>query len=43
MEKYFALSNKTPFWDEIEAAYDPKMERIQEPNYWLDQQLRKLK
>jgi hypothetical protein len=43
MEKYFDLSRKTPFRDEVEAAYNSEKERIQEPNYWLDQQVKKLK
>jgi transposase InsO family protein len=43
MEKYFDLRKKTPFLDEVEAAYDSEKERIQEPNYWLDQQVQKLK
>lgn len=41
MDKYFELSHKTPFWDEIE--YDPSKERIQEQNYKLDLRLRKVK
>ena len=43
IEKYFTLSDKTPFWEEVEAGFDPSKERIQEANYWLDQQIRKLK
>lgn len=41
--KLCGLSDKTPFWDDIEANYDASKERIQEPSYWLDQQLKKLK
>lgn len=37
------LSNKTPLWDEIIAAYDPEKEHIQEPNYHTEMLLRKLK
>lgn len=29
--------------EEVKAQYDPSKERIQEPNYWLDLKLRKLK
>lgn len=28
---------------EVEAEYNPSKERIQEPNYWLDREVRKLK
>ena len=37
------LSNETPFWDEIIAAYDPKKEHIQEQNYYIEMAIRKLK
>jgi len=37
------LSSKTPIWDEVEVNYDLSKERFQEPNYWLDQQIKKLK
>lgn len=37
------LSDKTPLWDEIIAAYDPNKEHIQEPNYHIEMLLRKLK
>jgi transposase InsO family protein len=43
MERYFLLSEKTPFSDEVEAAYDPEKERTQDPNYQVDLKLRKLK
>ena len=42
-EKYFTVADKTPFWDEVAAGFDPSKERIQEANYWLDQQIRKVK
>jgi transposase InsO family protein len=41
MDKFFELITDTPFWDEI--YYDPSKERIQEQNYRLDLQLRKVK
>ncbi len=37
------LSDKTPLWDEIIAAYNPNKEHIQEPNYHTEMLLRKLK
>lgn len=37
------LGNKTPFWDEVIAAYDPKKEHIQEQNYHAEMTIRKLK
>ena len=40
MEVYFSLSDKTPFWDAVEAHYDRKRERFQESNYRLDRQIR---
>jgi transposase InsO family protein len=43
MDKYFELSPKTPFWDEVEANYDPSQERIREQNYQVDLVLQKLK
>jgi len=42
-EKCAELSEKTPFWNQIEAQYLLKPERIQEQNYKLDLALRKLK
>jgi hypothetical protein len=30
MEKYFLVSDKTPFWDDIETEYDDTKERLQE-------------
>lgn len=43
MEKFFELIHRTPYWDEVHRNYDPRRERIQEPNYALDLQLRRLK
>jgi transposase InsO family protein len=43
IDKLSELTAKTPIWDEGEHSYDLTKERIQEPNYWLDQQIRKLK
>ncbi len=43
IDKLCELSYKTPIWDEVEANYDPSKEHFQEQNYWLDQQLKKLK
>lgn len=37
------LSSKTPFWDQVWERYDPAKERLQEQNYFVDLQLRKLK
>ena len=43
MEKYFELSNATPYSDEVTIDYHPENERIQDANYKVDLQLRKLK
>ena len=43
MEQYFNLSGKTPFSDETAKEYHPDQEHIQEQNYRLELQLRKLK
>ncbi|MGO9138482.1 MAG: IS481 family transposase [Syntrophales bacterium] len=43
MDKYFELSQKTPFWDEVENLYDASKERIKESNYYMDLRIRKLK
>jgi hypothetical protein len=43
MEKYFKLSNDTPYSDEVAVDYHPENERIQDANYKVDLQLRKLK
>jgi transposase InsO family protein len=37
------LSTKIPFWDEVIDQYDPSKEHIQEPNYYIEMTLRKLK
>jgi len=33
MDKYFLLSEKTPFWDEVEENYNDNKEHYQEQNY----------
>jgi len=38
-----ALGKKTPLWEDIIAAYDSSKEHIQEQNYKIEMQLRKLK
>jgi hypothetical protein len=43
MEKYFEVSGKTPYWDEVEAQYGLSEERIQNQNYYKDLKPRKLK
>lgn len=43
MERYFELSDQTPFSDEVIANYFPEQERIQEQNYKLDLALQKVK
>ncbi len=43
MDRYFELSHQTPFWDEVHGNYDESKERIQDPNYRLDMQLRRSK
>lgn len=37
------LSNKTPLQEEISAMYEPSKEKIQNANYYIETQLRKLK
>lgn len=37
------LGDKTPFWDEVIAAYEPKKEHIQIQNYHAEMAIRKLK
>jgi len=32
MEKYFELSEKTPFSDEVSSRYQPAVERVQDAN-----------
>jgi transposase InsO family protein len=43
MDRYFDLSQKTPFWDDVEGHYDPAGERIRHPNYQTDLRLAKVK
>jgi len=43
IDKYFELSNITPYWDDVCDAYDPDKERIKDQNYNLDLQLERLK
>ncbi len=43
MDRYFELSEKTPFSDEIEKLYEPANERIQDANYKVDSELARLK
>jgi len=43
MEKYFELSDKTPFSDEISNLYQSGSERIQDANYKVDLELQRLK
>ncbi|EFN0076391.1 transposase [Escherichia coli] len=43
MERYFELSEKTPYSDAVHANYQPNEEHIQEQNYKLELGLRKLK
>lgn len=43
MERYFELAEKTPYSDAVHANYQPNEEHIQERNYKLELELRKLK
>ncbi len=43
MERYFELSDETPFSDEVSSLYQASNERIQDPNYKRDLELRKVK
>jgi hypothetical protein len=44
MDKYFQVSNKTAFWDEVSENYDDsKEERLQEQNYRKELLVRRLK
>ena len=43
MERYFELADDTPYSDEAYRDYNPGAERIQDPNYRVDLELRKLK
>ena len=43
MDKYFLVSEKTPFWDEVEANYDDNKEQLQEQNYRKQLLVKRLK
>jgi transposase InsO family protein len=43
MERYFDLADETPFSDEAYESYNPASERLQDPNYRVDLELRRLK
>jgi hypothetical protein len=43
VDKACELTSITPLREEVEALYDVEQERIQEQNYYLDLQVRKLK
>ena len=43
MERYFELSEETPFSDEVQNQYNPSDERIQNANYKGDLEIAKLK
>ena len=43
MDRYFQLSHMTPYSDEVYAHYNPTAERIQDPNYKRDLEIRRLK
>jgi hypothetical protein len=43
MERYFELSDDTPFSDEVYAQYQSSNERIQDANYKVDLELARLK
>jgi hypothetical protein len=43
MERYCELMEQTPLSQEVADAYNPDQEHIQEQNYRLELQLRKLK
>ena len=43
MERYFDLSDETPFSDEVAEYYQPSKERIQDANYKVDLELARLK
>lgn len=42
-EKWWDLSSKAPFYDEVEAMYDESKERFREQNYRADLELQKVK
>ena len=43
IDRYCELLERTPFWDEVEAAYDPTRESIREQHYAVDFALRAMK
>jgi len=43
MEKYFQLSDETPFSDEVYENYHPEKERLHNANYKIDLELKRLK
>lgn len=43
MERYFELAEQTPYSDAVRANYQPSEEHVQEQNYKLELELRKLK
>ncbi|MGQ6551100.1 integrase core domain-containing protein, partial [Serratia sp. IR-2025] len=43
MEHYFELAEQTPYSDAVQANYQHSDEHIQEQNYRLELELRKLK
>jgi transposase InsO family protein len=43
IDKFFELSSRTPFWDEVIEKYDPDKEHIQEQDYKAEERLRGLK
>lgn len=43
MERYFELSEETPFSDEVQNQYNPSDERIKAANYKGDLEIAKLK
>lgn len=43
MERYFELAEQTPYSDAVQTSYQPSEEHVQEQNYKLELELRKLK
>jgi len=43
IDRYLELKDMTPYWDEVEANYDPAKELIREQSYKVDSILVKLK
>lgn len=43
MDRYFELSEETPFSDKVHQLYEPAKERIQDANYKVDLELARLK